>query len=84
MNCKKHLKKYILIFPLLLIMLLQTGEAEAVSLSSITSDSIREKEGQISAAQDEKNQLSSALTDIKALKDQLEKEKENKQWKRNH
>ena len=75
MNCKKHLKKYILIFPLLLIMLLQTGEAEAVSLSSITSDSIREKEGQISAAQDEKNQLSSALTDIKALKDQLEKEK---------
>ena len=56
---------------------LQAGRVRAVSFSSITSESIREKEGQISEAQDEKNQLSSALTDIKALKGELEKEKAN-------
>ena len=56
---------------------MQAGRVRAVSFSSITSESIREKEGQISEAQDEKNQLSSALTDIKALKGELEKEKAN-------
>ena len=75
MNCKGYRKKCIGIFLLLAVMLMQTGEAEAVSLSSITSESIREKEGQISEAQSEKQQLQSALTDIKALKEQLEGEK---------
>ncbi|MCI8736909.1 MAG: peptidoglycan DD-metalloendopeptidase family protein [Lachnospiraceae bacterium] len=62
---------------LLTAVFLQAGRVRAVSFSSITSESIREKEGQISEAQDEKNQLSSALTDIKALKGELEKEKAN-------
>ena len=57
------------------VVLSRTGAAKAVSLSSITSESIREKEGQISEAQSEKQQLQSALTDIKALKEQLEGEK---------
>lgn len=51
------------------------GESQAISLSSITSESIREKEGQISSAQNEKKQIEAALTDIKALKEQLEGEK---------
>ena len=71
MRHKGYFKKCMGILVLLAVILSQTGEAEAVSLSSITSDSIREKEGQISEAQDEKKQLQSALTDIKALKDQL-------------
>lgn len=60
---------------LLAVVFSQAGAAKAVSLSSITSESIREKEGQISEAQNEKQQLQSALTDIKALKEQLEGEK---------
>lgn len=72
----KHLKKCIGILLLLAVVFLQSSrEAEAVSLSSITSESIREKEGQISQAQNEKKQLQSALTDVKALKEQLEGEK---------
>ena len=43
-----YFKKCMGILLLLAVILSQTGEAEAVSLSSITSDSIREKEGQIS------------------------------------
>lgn len=77
MKCKRYLKKYICMLLLLMAVFLQAGRVRAVSFSSITSESIREKEGQISEAQDEKNQLSSALTDIKALKGELEKEKAN-------
>ncbi len=77
MKCKRYLKKYICMLLLLTAVFLQAGRVRAVSFSSITSESIREKEGQISEAQDEKNQLSSALTDIKALKGELEKEKAN-------
>ena len=77
MKCKRYMKKYICMLLLLTAVFLQAGRVRAVSFSSITSESIREKEGQISEAQDEKNQLSSALTDIKALKGELEKEKAN-------
>ena len=77
MKCKRYLKKYICMLLLLTAVFLQAGRVRAVSFSSITSESIREKEGQISEAQDEKNQLSSALTDIKALKGEPEKEKAN-------
>ncbi|MEY8521548.1 peptidase M23 [bacterium 1XD8-76] len=70
-----HMKKCMGILLLSAVVLSQTGAAKAVSLSSITSESIREKEGQISEAQSEKQQLQSALTDIKALKEQLEGEK---------
>ena len=70
-----HMKKCMGILLLSAVVLSQTGAAKAVSLSSITSESIREMEGQISEAQSEKQQLQSALTDIKALKEQLEGEK---------
>lgn len=75
MEKKLHLKKCIGIFVLLILVLLSGEETRAVSLSSITSESIREKEGQISNAQEEKKQIESALTDIKELKAQLEGEK---------
>ncbi|MBD5551857.1 MAG: peptidoglycan DD-metalloendopeptidase family protein [Lachnospiraceae bacterium] len=75
MKKRRHLKKYIIVFLILGLFLLPEEEAGAVSFSSITSESIREKEGQISNAQNEKEQLQSALTDIKALKEQLEGEK---------
>lgn len=77
MKKRKYLKKCIGIVFLSAIVLVHGREAGAVSLSSITSDSIREKEGEISAAQDEKDKLQAGLTDIKALKEQLEGEKEN-------
>lgn len=75
MKKRRRLKKYIIVFLILGLFLLPEEEAGAVSFSSITSESIREKEGQISNAQNEKEQLQSALTDIKALKEQLEGEK---------
>lgn len=71
----KRLKKCIAVLLLLLVFLMKGEITEAVSLSSITSESIREKEGQISQAQDERELLQSSLTDIKALKEQLEGEK---------
>lgn len=72
---KRNLKKYIGAFLLSAFVLLPNREIRAVSLSSITSESIREKEGQISNAQNEKKQIESALTDIKAMKERLEGEK---------
>lgn len=75
MGKKRHLKKCIGAALFITLALLSYRESQAVSLSSITSESIREKEGQISDAQDEKKQIESALTDIKALKERLEGEK---------
>lgn len=77
MKKKRHLKKYIAFFLLTVLVLLSGKESRAVTLSSITSESIREKEGQISEAQDEKKQIEAALTDIRALKEKLEGEKAN-------
>lgn len=75
MKHRKRLKKWIGVFLLLTICLVQEKDTEAVSLSAITSESIREKEGQISKAQSERKELESGLTDIKKLKEQLEGEK---------
>ena len=71
----KYLKKYIGVILCLAFALSARGISLASSLSTITSASIREKEGQISDAQKEKEQIQAALTDIKALKKQLEGEK---------
>lgn len=49
----------------------------ATSLSSITSDSIKEKEGQIDQAQKDKENLQKTLTDIKKMKEELETKKSN-------
>lgn len=44
-------------------------------MSNITSDSIKDKENQISKAEEEKDNLNSSLSDIKALKAELEAQK---------
>lgn len=47
----------------------------ATSFSSITSESIKDKENQIDQAQEEKENLQNSLTDVKKIKAELEKEK---------
>lgn len=47
----------------------------AVTLSSITSDSIEEKEGQIAQAKEEKEALQNSLSDLQAMKKELESQK---------
>lgn len=49
----------------------------SVSRAEITNDSIKEKENQISAAEDEKEKLQQGLTDVKKLKEELEKSKDS-------
>ena len=49
--------------------------AGATSMSSITSDSIKEKEEQISKAEDEKKQLENNLSDLQEIKKELENQK---------
>lgn len=49
----------------------------AISLSSITSESIRQKESQISEAQNQKKQLQAGLTDVQNLKKNLESQKKD-------
>lgn len=77
MRKKRYLKKCIGLFLLVVLIMLPNRESRAVSLSSITSASIQEKEGQISSVRDEKKQIESALTDVKAMKERLEGEKAN-------
>jgi len=48
-----------------------------VLAAKTTSESIKEKEEQIENAQDEKKQLLAGLTDVKKLKEELEKSKDN-------
>ncbi len=49
--------------------------ASATSFSSLTSDSIREKEEQINKAEEEKKDLQNSLTNVKEIKKQLEADK---------
>ena len=51
--------------------------ASATSMSSITSDSIKEKQEQIEQAEKEKETLQSNLSDLKEIKENLETEKTN-------
>lgn len=57
--------------------LLLTGSQTYVSRAGITSDSIKEKESQIDAAEDEKKKLQEGLSDVKKMKEELEKSKNN-------
>lgn len=50
-------------------------EADATAMSSITSESIREKEEQIRQAQNEKDELQSGLSDLKKIKGELESQR---------
>ena len=54
-----------------------TGSQVSVSRAEVTSESIKEKQNQISAAEDEKKKLQQGLTDIKKIKEELEKSKDN-------
>lgn len=63
------------VLAVVLICNLAVSKVSAVTFSSITSDSIKEKEGQIAQALDEKKQLQSGLTNIKNIKKNLENKK---------
>ena len=53
------------------------SQSRALSLNEITSDSIKEKESQISNAQTEKQSLQANLSDVKKIKKELEAVKNN-------
>ncbi len=54
-----------------------TGQVSAAGLSSVTSESIREKENQISQMKNEKDTLKGGLSNLKEIKKDLEKQKNN-------
>lgn len=54
-----------------------TASAAGANMSSITSDSIREKEEQIEQAEKEKEALQNGLTNLQAIKKELEAQKAN-------
>lgn len=73
-------KKIALLMALILaagVFMQRVSYSEATSFSSITSASIQEKENQIGAAQEEREALQNSLTDVKALKAQLEQQKKD-------
>ena len=51
--------------------------AEATGNKALTSDSIKDKQNQISKAEKEKESLKGSLTDLKKVKKELEKKKKN-------
>ena len=53
------------------------GRVSAQGLSSITSDSIKEKEDQISQIKKEKETMKNGLSNLKEIKKELEKQKDN-------
>lgn len=56
---------------------LEPLRVSALNVSSITSDSIREKEEQIAQAEEERKNLEKGLTDLKKMKKELESERSN-------
>lgn len=52
-----------------------TSTSNAAGTSSVTSESIKEKENQINQAQQDKKNLQGTLSDIKKMKEELEKQK---------
>lgn len=73
-------KKIVLLLALLIaagLFLKRVSYYEATSFSDVTSASIRDKEDQIGQAQEERESLQNSLTDIKALKAQLEQQKKD-------
>jgi len=75
-------KKLICILPLVAVCFLffggnLMGRVSAQGLSSITSDSIKEKEDQISQIKKEKETMKNGLSNLKEIKKELEKQKDN-------
>ena len=52
-------------------------DSSATNMSSLTSDSIKEKEQQISQAQKEKESMKNSLSDLQKIKKELETQKKN-------
>ena len=70
---KKRMKAIVALVGVLMAILFSASFAtRATSLSSLTSDSIKDKQNQISQAEDEKKKLQSSLTDIQNIKKELE------------
>lgn len=72
------MKKNVFLIGCIACLLLLGGVSEraaASGLSSITSDSIKEKEEQISKAEDEKKELENSLSDVQKIKKELEGQK---------
>jgi murein DD-endopeptidase MepM/ murein hydrolase activator NlpD len=61
------------------VAILQPVKASATSIASITSDSIQEKENQITQAEEEKKKLESSLSDLQQIKKNLENQKSDLQ-----
>lgn len=61
----------------LMLLTAQPISTLATSMSSITSDSIKEKQNQISQAEKEKEQMQSNLSDLQKMKKELEAQKDN-------
>ncbi len=71
----KYRKTGIILVLCFLIAIGFAGNDTFVSRAEITSDSIKDKQNQISAAEKEKDKLKQGLTDVKKLKQELEKSK---------
>ncbi len=72
---KKHI--WVCLAVCLLLVFLTPADAEATSLSSITSDSIKEKQDQLSQAEKEKKELQNSVSDLQKIKKELETKKDN-------
>lgn len=73
---KKNRIKIAIVLCVLLVLAVPIMSS-AINFSSATSQSIKDKENQISAAEDEKDKLQDMLTDIKKIKKELEGKKNN-------
>jgi len=74
------MKKKRILICLIVVMLTLTAngmDLAATTNSSITSDSIKEKEQQISKAQKEKENMKNSLSDLQKIKKELETQKKN-------
>ena len=77
-NMKKKITRMVCLFCCALFLFgYKPMELEAITMSSITSDSIRQKEEQIEKAQEEKKALQSGLSDLEKMKKDLEGQRTN-------
>ncbi len=75
---KKKISRTACVIVCVILLLSNTGmEALALPMSSITSDSIKEKEDQIAKAEEEKKALQNGLSDLKNMKKELESQRSN-------
>ncbi len=68
---------WIVVAVCLVLTAVQPVRTLATGNSSLTSDSIKEKENQISQAQDEKKELQNGLSNLQKIKEELESQKSN-------